>query len=385
MSDIDIIKTNSKEIINDIVGTVETGVKSPLYPGDERRIYTDVIAALYIQKYNYINEQTRQRFLRYAKAETLDAIGDGVDCGRLKPQKSGSIERFHLTNELLANVVVPAGTRVTGDNSKYFATETVGIIEAGKTYVDIPIKAVKGGTAYNGFTKGQLNTLVDIVPYIAEVENLIETSGGDEGEPYPYSEKHPDGDDGTGDDKYRDRIRLALSAISTAGPEYSYEYLAKSADASISDVKVTSPSPGVVKLIVMCKGGTVASEEILQKVLDKVSPKRRRPLTDNVIAESVKIQEYDIEFHYYTTAEEENAAVNEIEGQNGAVARYNLWQSGKIGLDINPDRLRSEVLKNDNKPVGADRIEIVSPVYTMISDDTVAKRSGVAKITHTTV
>jgi len=80
MSDIDIIKTNSKEIINDIVGTVETGVKSPLYPGDERRIYTDVIAALYIQKYNYINEQTRQRFLRYAKAETLDAIGDGVDC-----------------------------------------------------------------------------------------------------------------------------------------------------------------------------------------------------------------------------------------------------------------------------------------------------------------
>ena len=135
----------------------------------------------------------------------------------------------------------------------------------------------------------------------------------------------------------------------------------------------------------MCKGGTVASEEILQKVLDKVSPKRRRPLTDNVIAESVKIQEYDIEFHYYTTAEEENAAVNEIEGQNGAVARYNLWQSGKIGLDINPDRLRSEVLKNDNKPVGADRIEIVSPVYTMISDDTVAKRSGVAKITHTTV
>ena len=56
MSDIDILTTDSKEIINDIVGSVETGVNSPLYPGDERRIYTDVIAAIYIQKYNYINE-----------------------------------------------------------------------------------------------------------------------------------------------------------------------------------------------------------------------------------------------------------------------------------------------------------------------------------------
>ena len=361
---------------------METGVKSPLYPGDERRIYTDVIAALYIQKYNYINEQTRQRFLRYAKAETLDAIGEGVECPRLQSQKSVSVERFHLTNELLANVVIPAGTRVTGDNTKYFATKSVGIIEAGKTYVDIPIEATEGGSAYNGFTKGQLNTLVDIVPYIAEVENLTETSGGDEGEPYPQSEKHPEGDDGAGDNKYRERIRLALSAVSTAGPEYSYEYLAKSADASITDVKVTSPSPGVVKHVVMCKNGTVATEELLQKVLEKVNQKRNRPLTDKVIAESVKIQQYDIEFKYYTTPEEENTAVIEVEGEDGAVERYNSWQCGKIGRAINPDRIRSEVLKNENKPEGADRIEIVKPVYTEISEDTVAKWSGVSKITH---
>lgn len=382
MSDIDILTTDSKEIINDIVGTVETGVKSPLYPGDERRIYTDVIAAVYIQKYNYINEQTRQRFLRYAKAETLDAIGEGVVCERLQSEKAVCVERFHLTNELLANVVIPAGTRVTGDNTKYFATKAVGIIEAGKTYVDITVEATEGGSAYNGFTKGQLNTLVDIVPYIAEVENLTETSGGDEGEPYPLSEKHPEGDDGTGDNKYRERIRLALAAVSTAGPEYSYEYLAKSADASITDVKVSSPSPGVVKLVVMCEGGATASEDILQKVLEKVSKKRNRPLTDKVIAESVKIQEYDIEFKYYTTPEEENAAVIEVEGEGGAVERYNSWQCGKIGLDINPDRIRSEVLKNENKPAGADRIEIVKPVYTEIADDTVAKCSGVSKITH---
>lgn len=382
MSDIDILTTDSKEIMNDIVGSVETGVKSPLYPGDERRIYTDVIAALYIQKYNYINEQTRQRFLRYAKAETLDAIGEGVECPRLQSQKSVSVERFHLTNELLANVVIPAGTRVTGDNTKYFATKSVGIIEAGKTYVDIPIEATEGGSAYNGFTKGQLNTLVDIVPYIAEVENLTETSGGDEGEPYPQSEKHPEGDNGAGDNKYRERIRLALSAVSTAGPEYSYEYLAKSADASITDVKVTSPSPGVVKLVVMCKNGTVATEELLQKVLEKVNQKRNRPLTDKVIAESVKIQQYDIEFKYYTTPEEENTAVIEVEGEDGAVERYNSWQCGKIGRAINPDRIRSEVLKNENKPEGADRIEIVKPVYTEISEDTVAKWSGVSKITH---
>lgn len=382
MSGIDILTTDSKEIMNDIVGSVETGVKSPLYPGDERRIYTDVIAALYIQKYNYINEQTKQRFLRYAKDEVLDAIGEGVDCERLAKSKSSCIERFHLTNALQANVVIPIGTRVTGDNTKYFATEEVGIIQAGSTYVDINVKAVEGGSDYNGFTAGQLNTLVDIVPYIAEVENLTVTNGGDDGEPYKQSDKHPDGDDGTGNNKYRERIRLALAAISTAGPEYSYEYLAKSADASISDVKVTSPEPGVVKLVIMCDGGIAPTQEILQKVIDKVGTKRKRPLTDKVVAEAVKIQTYDIEFVYYTTAEEESETIITIEGQGGAIDRYNSYQYGKIGLEINPDRLRSECLKNENKPVGAIRMDIIKPVLTDIPEDTVAKWSGIANVTH---
>lgn len=385
MSDIDIITTDSKEIINDIVGSVETGVKSPLYPGDERRIYADVIAALYIQKYNYINEQTKQRFLRYAKAEVLDAIGEGEDCERAQPEKSGTIERFHLTNSLMANVVIPKGTRVTGDNTKYFATDEVGIIQAGETYTDITVKAVKGGSDYNGFTKGQLNTLVDIVPYIAEVENLTETSGGDDGEPYPKSEKHPEGDDGTGDDKYRERIRLASSARSTAGPELAYKSLAMSADVSISDVKVLSPEPGVIKLVVMCKNGTEASEEILKKVIEKVSKKEKRPLTDHVIAESVKSLPYNIEFVYYTTSDEETITINAVEGAGGAVDIYNNWQQGTIGRSINPDRIRSEVLKNENKPIGADRIEIIQPVYTEIPEDAVAKWSGAAKINHITL
>ena len=91
---------------------------------------------------------------------------------------------------------------------------------------------------------------------------------------------------------------------------------------------------------------------------------------------------YDIEFKYYTTQAEEAATIEEVEGTGGAIERYNEWQTDAIAKEINPDRLRSEVLKNINKPVGADRIEIVSPIYTQLSTNQIAKFSGNITVTH---
>ena len=76
--------------------------------------------------------------------------------------------------------------------------------------------------------------MVDLVPYIDEVTNTITTYDGDDGEPYP------DVDGGVGDNNYRERIYLAPTALSVAGPHDAYKYHALSADSSIADVAIIS-------------------------------------------------------------------------------------------------------------------------------------------------
>ena len=180
------------------------------------------------------------------------------------------------------NVVIPAGTKVTADSVKYFETIEVAVIEAGKLYVDTIVEAVEGGADYNGYAANQLNLLVDLIPYVSSVTNLEATSGGDNGEPYPQE------DGGAGDERYKERIRLVQSTKSTAGAESTYEYYAKSADASIEDVKVTSPSPCVIDILVLCKDGKIPDDEILAKVTKAVTAKEVRPLGDRVTVAGVE-------------------------------------------------------------------------------------------------
>lgn len=378
MANIDLILIDDLEIHNKIVSYIEENLDETLYPGDERKIFAEIMTAWAVDFCEQINEQFNQRFAQYAKGKILDAHGENENCPRLSALKSTSVERFNINSALSFNVVIPKGTRVTGDNEKYFETDSVAVIMAGETYVDVPISATQGGAEYNGFEAGKLNKLVDRVEYIATVTNLEETAGGDDGEPYPEE------DGGIGDQNYYERIRLAKSAKSTAGAETLYEYYAKSADVNVSDVEVVSPDPGKIQLIVSCKNGELPDEEILNKVLDKCNSKEVRPLGDLVTAVGATQTTYDIELTYYTTEEEEDKTVSEVEGIGGAIERFNAWQSEQIGKAINPDRLRAEILKSDIKPIGADYVDIIKPTYQQLSNSQIAKWSGQMNVTHKT-
>ena len=83
---------------------------------------------------------------------------------------------------------------------------------------------------FNGYAAGTIATLVDLIPYIESVTNLTETAGGDDGEPYTTE----------GDNRLRERIRLAPAKRSTAGPEQAYIYWVMTADSSIVDAKAVS-------------------------------------------------------------------------------------------------------------------------------------------------
>lgn len=376
MADLDIITTDSRTIYTNTIGSLESELNEPLYPGDERRLFAEAQNAFLTSYQNTANEQFKQRFMQLSSGEILDAHGESEGCYRLEKQKAKAIQRFSIAAEQKMNVVIPVGTKVTADSEKYFQTVEVAVIEAGKLYVDTIVEAVEGGSDYNGYAINQLNLLVDLVPYVSSVSNLEVTYGGDNGEPYPEE------DGGAGDENYKERIRLVQSSKSTAGAESTYEYYAKSADASIEDVKVTSPNPCEINILVLCKDGKLPDKELIAKVEAAVTAKEVRPLGDRVTVSGVEPVTYDIELVYYMPVAEENSVVEHVEADGGAIDKYIAWQCEKIGRAINPDRLRGEILKSVVNPIGAERVEIVSPTYKALTSTQIAQWSGKATVSH---
>lgn len=234
MADLSFLETDSNEIYEDIIESLTNEVGEPLYPGDERRVFGDALVALFVAVFNEVNNACKQKMLQYASGEVLDAIGARYNCTRLQPTAAQTILRFSVREALPSNIIIVEGTKVTPDNGIYFETTELAVLQAGSLYVDVNAQACETGAEYNGYGANTIKQLVDMVPYIDDVTNIEETHDGDDGEPYPTE------DDGSGDEHYRERIQLAPTSLSAAGPEDSYRYYAKSADASIADVAVIS-------------------------------------------------------------------------------------------------------------------------------------------------
>ena len=350
------------EIEDMVTESLEETLSETLASGDERKIFANAITALLCTVFNYLNEKAKMRLLKFASAEVLDYLGERVNCTRLEAEKATCTMRYSLASALSINVSVPSGSTVTPDGVLIFETTETGVIQAGSTYVDIPAQAQEGGSVYNDYAAGTINTQVSVVSYISSVENITVTSGGDDGEPYPLSDDHPDGDDGTGDDNYRERIKKAPAGFSVAGPEEAYEYYTLSADASIEDVLVNSEQEaGRIDITVTTTGGGIPDDDVLANVLSACNDKSVRPMNDYVNVYAPVVTEYDIEVVYYVTEDDESDAVSAIEDEGGAIDTFIEWQCAKISRDINPDKLKALLVS-----AGAKRADITSPVYTVL-------------------
>ena len=76
MAEISFIETDSEKLYNTVITTLEKSVGEPLYPGDERRIFGDAIVAVVLAVYSRANDACKQKMLRYARGEVLDALGE---------------------------------------------------------------------------------------------------------------------------------------------------------------------------------------------------------------------------------------------------------------------------------------------------------------------
>ncbi|RCX20872.1 phage-related baseplate assembly protein [Anaerobacterium chartisolvens] len=364
MSNINFVTVDSQSIQNQLITDFEAALGETLYPADERRLFLLQMIPVIVGLKNDINETGRSNLLRYATGDKLDEMGEFYSTQRLPATKAKATVKVTLSAAQGANVIVPEGTRVTPDGQLYFAVSSSLIIPTGTIQGEAVIEATEGGKEHNGFAPGQIKTIVDPIPYVANIINTSTSSGGADVED---------------DNSYRERIRLAPESYSVAGPEGAYVYWAKTASVNIDDVSVTSPSPGVVKIAILMQNGEIPSPEVISAVEAAVNSKDRRPLTDNVQVLAPEEVAYNINLTYYISRErqtEETVIRDAIEGSNGAIVQYHKWQSGKLGREINPDYLRQLMLNG-----GAYRIDITSPAWTEVQAGEVATQ-GIATINY---
>ncbi|ODS24171.1 hypothetical protein AB835_04645 [Candidatus Endobugula sertula] len=87
--------------------------------------------------------------------------------------------------------------------------------------------------------------------------------------------------DGEKDEPYLDRILASLDGYSTAGSLESYEYHARSVSAIIDDAKAVSPEKGVIDVYIASYDNDI-TDELVNQVINAVSAKKVRPITDEV-------------------------------------------------------------------------------------------------------
>ena len=444
MSEIKFIETDAQKVSEAVLEDLENGCSEPLYPGDERRIFGEALAQVVVSIYNTVNDACKQKMLRYARGGVLDLLGENRDVERLEPTSATTTIRFGVKEPAAANIVIPAGLRLSSDFVYYFLTDATAVLPAGELYVDVTATAENGGAEYNDIATGEIVNIIDIseIPLIDYATNLLPTTGGGDQE---------------SDEAYRERIRGAENRLSTAGPAKAYKYWALSANPLVTDVVVESETErirrtlpiyaghafqgganleleslvvflpdvtiadegvdytatysdelltlelsgsladaesvyieidrkmdGRVKIVPICAGGELPDEDVLADVLAACSADDVRPLTDKVVVQAPGVQLYDIELTYYTTKANESEVVQNVEGSGGAIDRFIYWQGSSMDQDINPDELRKLILCPhwEEGLTGATRVTIVKPEYKELPSTTVAKFSGNLKVQH---
>lgn len=330
-----------------------TGKTVSLAQADPYRLILYSCALQIYQAMQYADRAGKQNFLKYSYGEFLDNLATLRGITRLAATAATTTLRFSISAPLQSAVSIPEGTRVTNGNDLYFATDKYAEIPAGSTYVEVKATCTETGAKGNGFRAGEISTVVEPIAYVSAVQNTTETAGGSETET---------------DDALVDRVYLASSAFSVAGPTDAYVYWTKTVSTDIADVKVSSPAACEVDVRFILNNGELPGEALIAKVESVLSDDNIRPLTDLVTVSAPETVSYDINFTYYIGSED-RAAVTAIQERVGlAIENYKTWQSTKIGRDINPSYLISLLMQ-----AGVKRVNVVSPSFSTVSATQIAQ------------
>ncbi|NFE73383.1 hypothetical protein FDC27_05140 [Clostridium botulinum] len=370
---INFIDINPKAVYDDVIKKVENELGETLHEGDERKMFIKSLMPIIMGIKNDINDTGNQNFLENARDEKEDAIAESYfNTKRLQPKKASCKGRAVLSDVQKDDITIPKGTKITSDGIRYFELKNDYIVKAGEKEVDVKLISTSTGAKFNGIEVGKINHIVEPISYVSEIYN---------------TDISKEGADLEDNKSYRERARLEMESKSCAGPEGAYEYYAYSADNSITAVKITSPTPGTVKILVVVDNGEIPSQDVLDKVYEECSPRDRRPLTDKVETGTPEVVKYDIELTYYLDSNfptYEGKWRKAIEGENldyedGAIRTFINWQQEDIGRSINVEELKYQILNSstyeaDNRTLsGVRKLLITAPGYDDITETQIAK------------
>lgn len=331
----------------------ETGQKAVLRPGDKEHVQLRIYAGQFYQMYEMLNNAAKMNLLKYARGDFLKHLGAFKKTFIQEPKPAVVRARFVLSEVRKDIVYIPQGTRITAGDGVYFATDDFIEVAAGQSYADIDCTCQLAGDVGNDYIPGQIQTIVDPVPYVAGVENITKSEGGSGEE---------------SEESFRERIFLAPSSYSVAGPADAYEYWVKQYNsAAIEDVKIYEPAEAVVDIRILLLGGELPDKSFCDGCLKYLRDNPIIPLTDKSLVSAPDVVNYDLKAAYYISRSD-MGNVDAIRGSiEAAKDTYLNWQKTKIGRDINPDALTEFV-----RAAGGKRVVIESPAFTVIPETSVA-------------
>ena len=333
-----------------------TGTVKSLSPADPMRILMHAVALDLYQIEQYVERAGKQDLLKYSYGEFLDNLAAGRGVTRHQAAPAGTTIRFTLSAPQNVAVGIPEGTRVTNGNGVYFITTEYGEALPRETFVDVPAVCTEDGTVGNDLLPGQLNILVDNVNYIESASNTVISSGGS------FLET---------DESLAERVFLAPSSYSVAGPAAAYEYHVRSYNPNIGSVKVTSDSPCEVSVYVLMADGSLPSDSVIAGLEDYLSGDEIRPLTDNVTVLAPESSSFVLTARYYIRSSDaaKESTIRAAVAQ--AVDDYVTWQTSEIGRDINPSELVARIMT-----AGVKRVIVSNPEFTTVGAYEIARLSS---------
>ena len=358
------ISMDTSELTAQMTASYERLTGITVRPTSPERLFIQWVASVLLQERALLNRAANQNLPSRATGTNLDALGQMLynEVARPPAQAATCTVRFTISAAQSEAILIPEGTRVTDRNRKLtWATEEDAYIPAGGTSLDLTVRCQVAGAAGNGYLPGQINTIVDVFDYYSACENLTESGNGS--------------DEAT-DDEYYQLLRESMEAWSTAGARGAYIYHAKKVSTDILDVLPTRPAPGHVALYVLMNDGTKAGTETKAAVLAACSEDTVRPLTDYVTVEDPTEVNYNITFTYYLQRGTDRPAADIAEDVAEATSAFALWQSGKLGRDINPSELIHRLMSVD----GVKRVAVTAPVFTSLEDGGDGETPELAKL-----
>lgn len=278
-------------ILADMIAAFQNEAGRTLYPAQVERLLINLYAYREALVRNAIQYTGQQNLLAYASYPMIDYLGQLVGVTRQTAIPATCTLQFTLTYALTVAYSIPEGTQAgTSDGSFVFATTALLAIPQGAVSGTVQAACTTAGGAGNGYLPGQVNVLVGGNALVASVANTTTTSGGADQET---------------DNHLRTRIQAAPNQFSTAGPTGAYRYWAISADPSVVDALVVSPSPGQVSVYVLTGPVSVqpapspntigiASPAVLAEVSNALNASTVRPLCDTVTVYPVAEVDYSV-------------------------------------------------------------------------------------------